>query len=545
MQDAKEEIKSRLAVEDVVGQYVELKRAGRNLKGRSPWGVDKTPSFMVSPEKGIWHDFSANKGGDIFSFVMEVEGISFREALEKLAAQAGVELARYSGGDKKVAQRRLRAREALGLATRYYQACLARSKKVCEYVFYQRNLNRKTVEEFKIGYAPASGKAMAEALKKRGFTEQELDTAGLLNRFKGDLFRGRMTVPFIDTVGNVIGFTARIIGKGEPKYLNTPETLLFNKSKFIFGLYQAKEAIRRSGYVVIVEGNMDVISSHQAGVKEAVATSGTAMTEQHLKALANLTNDIRLAYDGDEAGVRATERAIMMAGDLGIDLTVISDYHGAKDPDELIQKDPKLWQQAVEKRIPAVDWLLRKYEENLNLRLAPDKRKYSDVALKLLSYVKDEVERASYEEKVAKKLGVEVRVLREKGERLNKKLMEKPKRYLKKPKTEASKSNKMTRLENSLLALKIFGGITDTKIPFEIPDDETKLAELELIFNREHEMEGANLEKEAAELYDRYSKEKRQQEIKTLSEQLEAMDEEDDDYAKVLGQIQELQTGEL
>ena len=526
-----------------MGQYVELKRAGRNFKGRSPWGVDKTPSFMVSPEKGIWHDFSANKGGDIFTFIMEVEGISFKEALEKLAAQAGVELTRYQGGDKKVAERKVRAREALALATRYYQACLARSKKVCEYVFYNRNLNRKTVEEFKIGYAPNTGKALTEALKKRGYTEQELEAAGLLNRFKGDLFRSRMTVPFIDTTGNVIGFTARIIGDGEPKYLNTPETLLFNKSKFIFGLYQAKESIRRSGYVVIVEGNMDVISSHQAGVKEAVATSGTAMTEQHLKALSKLTNDIRLAYDGDEAGVKATERAIMMAGDLGIDLTVISDYHGAKDPDELIQQDPKLWQQAVASRVPAVDWLLSKYEENLNLNSVPDKRKYSDIALKLLGYVKDEVERASYEEKVAKKLGIEVAILREKGERLNKKLAQAPHRYLKKPKTEAPKSTKLTKLENSLLALKIFGGITETNIPLEIPEDDTRLAELELIFNREHELSSdVDLEQEAAELLTHYNKESNQLKIKTLSEQLATLDEDDEDYGGILRQIQELQT---
>jgi len=545
MQDAKEEIKSRLSVEDVVGQYVELKRAGRNLKGRSPWGVDKTPSFMVSPEKGIWHDFSANKGGDIFTFIMEVEGIGFREALEKLAAQAGVELTRYSGGDKKVAEKKARAREALALATRYYQACLARSKKVCEYVFYRRNLNRKTVAEFKIGYAPNANKAMVEALKKRGFTEEELNTAGLLNRFRGDLFRGRMTVPFIDTTGNVIGFTARIIGDGEPKYLNTPETLLFNKSKFIFGLHQAKESIRHSGYVVIVEGNMDVISSHQAGVKEAVATSGTAMTEQHLKALSLLTSDIRLAYDSDAAGVRATERAIMMAGDLGLDLTVISDYHGAKDPDELIQKDPKLWQQAVTKSIPAVDWLLSKYEENLNLNSAPDKRKYSDIALKLLSYIKDEVERASYETKVAQKLGIEVEVLREKGERLNKKLEQSSKKYLKKPKTTAPINTKLTKLENSLLALKIFGGLTNIDIPIAIPDDDTRLAELELVFNREHELSQAtDLEQEAAELLARYQKELSQHKIKSLTEQLATLDEDDDNYDLVLHEIHALQTAE-
>lgn len=541
MNDAKEEIKSRLAVEDVVGQYIELKRAGRSLKGRSPWGVDKTPSFMVSPEKGIWHDFSANKGGDIFTFVMEVEGISFKEALEKLADQAGVDLTKYRGGDPAVAKKKARAREALALATKYYQACLVRAKPVCEYVFYKRNLNRKTVAEFKIGYAPASGKALTEALKKRGFTEAELDAAGLLNRFKGDIFRDRMTVPFIDTTGNVIGFTARIIGKGEPKYLNTPETLLFNKSKFIFGLFQAKESIRRNGFVVIVEGNMDVISSHQAGVKEAVATSGTAMTEQHLKQLSNLTSDIRLAYDGDEAGIKAAERAIMMAGDLGIDLTVISDYHGAKDPDELIQKDPKLWQEAVKNSTPAVEWLLNKYEENLNLNSAPDKRKYSDIALKLLSYVKDEIERASYEEKVAKKLGVDVEILREKGERLNKKLAQSSKKYLKKPKTEI-KSDKLKKLENSLLALMVYGGLTKTKIPLEIPDDETKLAELELIFTRDHEnVKDSNYEKEAAELLARYNKELNAQKIKELNEKLDSLDENSEEYENILKEIYELQ----
>ena len=545
MYDAKEEIKSRLAVEDVVGQYVELKRAGRNLKGRSPWGVDKTPSFMVSPEKGIWHDFSANKGGDIFTFIMEVEGISFKEALEKLAAQAGVDLGRYRGGDSQVSKRKARAKEALALATKYYQACLVRNKPVCEYVFYKRNLNRSTVKEFKIGYAPASGKALVNVLKKRGFAEAELDAAGLLNRFKTDMFRDRMMVPFIDTTGNVIGFTARILNKGEPKYLNTPETLLFNKSKFIFGLHQAKESIRRSGFVVIVEGNMDVISSHQAGVKEAVATSGTAMTEQHLKALSKLTSDIRLAYDGDEAGVRATERAIMMAGDLGIDLTVISDYHGAKDPDELIQKDPKLWQQAVSQSTPAVDWLLQKYEENLNLMTAPGKRKYSDVALKLLSYVQDEVERASYEKKVAKKLGIEVEILREKGDRLNKKLEQSSPRHLKKPKTETPVSDSLKKLEDSLLALKLFGGVTKTKIPLEIPDDDTKLDELELIFNSEHELtDSPDLEKEASELLSRYTRELNKHKVSSLTEQLANFEEDSDEYNNLLIEINNVMSNE-
>lgn len=540
MNDAKEEIKSRLSVEDVVGQYVELKRAGRNLKGRSPWGVDRTPSFMVSPEKGIWHDFSANKGGDIFTFVMEVEGISFREALEKLAKMAGVELSRYTGGDNLVAQKKARAREALELACRYYQACLVKNPAVGEYVFYKRNLNRGTVKEFRIGYAPQGGKVLLGVLKRRGFTVEELRIAGLLNRYDGDMFRGRMMVPFMATTGEVIGFTARILGKGEPKYLNTSDTLLFNKSRFIFGLCQAKEAIRRSGFVVIVEGNMDVISSYQAGVKEAVATSGTAITEQHLKILSRLTSDIRLAYDGDEAGVKATERAIELAGDMGLELSVISDYHGAKDPDELIQKDAKLWQEAVGRKMAAVEWLLLKYEEDLDLRNAVGKKKYSDVALKLLGYLKDEVERAAYEEKVARKLGVEVKVLRDKGERLNKLFIQATEnRRLKEAKTEVLNDN-LKRLRYSLMALKAFGGVMKTKIPFEV--SEKDLGELELVFRHEHEKVGeADFEKEAKEMMMRYEMELQKTRAVMLGQKLGELEEGSEEYEGVLREIWHLQ----
>ena len=539
MQDAKEEIKARLPVEDVISQYVELKRAGRTLKGRSPWGVDKTPSFMVSPEKGIWHDFSANKGGDIFSFIMEVEGISFKEALEKLAAQAGVDISRYAGGDAQMAKRKARAREALELVTKYYQFCLSKSRRVSDYVFYKRNLNRKTVEEFRIGYAPMEGHAAKKFLMSRGFSEKELADAGLLNRFGGDMFRGRMMVPFIDTSG-VIGFTARVLDKSEPKYVNTSETILFNKSRFIFGLAQAKEAIRKNGFVVIVEGNMDVISSHQAGVKEAVATSGTAMTEQHLKILSRLTNDIRLAYDGDEAGVRAAERAIYMSGDLGLNLTVISDYQGAKDPDELIQRGPELWQKAVEERKPAVEWLLDKYEERVDMTSGFGKKEYSDVALKMLDYVKDKVERAHYEELVARRLGVSREDLRGKEGDLERKMLEKPKRRLKKAKTEA-KSNAIVKLEDNLLAIMVYGGVEGPE-ELEIPEDETKLSELELVFDNLYKnYSKAELTKEVKSLYRRLKKELTKSEIAKLMAELEAEDLAPERENEILRKITELQ----
>ncbi len=535
MDDVKEEIRARLSVEDVVGQYIELKRAGRTLKGRSPWGVDRTPSFMVSPDKGIWHDFSANKGGDIFTFIMEVEGIPFREALEKLAAQAGVELKKYSGGDKEVARKKARAREALELSTKYYQVCLTKNKPVCEYVFYKRNMNRKTVVNFRIGYAPKQGRALREFLAKKKYSQAEMETAGLLNQYGGDLFRGRMMIPFIDTNGQVIGYTARVLDGGEPKYLNTPETLLFNKSRFIFGLYQAKEGIRHEGFVVIVEGNMDVISSHQAGVTQAVATSGTAMTEQHLKILSRLTNDVRLAYDGDEAGIRATERAINLAGGLGINLTVISDYHGAKDPDELIQKDPKLWQKAVTERRPAVEWLLDKYEEKLDLTTGTGKREYSDVAMKVISYLKDPVERKHYEQVVAKRLDVTVEDLTAK-----KVDFEKKPRRLKAVKTEGVSSGTLKAVEDNLLAIMIYGGEAGAKINLEIPDDETRIAELELIYENRYKKWGQEaLLKEVEGLLKRRKAETKKAKVAELSAKLEEVSEEE--AKEILREIMKIQ----
>ena len=542
MQDAKEEIRARLPIEDVVSQYIELKRAGRTLKGRSPWGVDKTPSFMVSPEKGIWHDFSANKGGDIFSFIMEVEGITFREALEKLAAQAGVELKKYDKSDEKNARLKMRAKEANELACKYYQVCLAKNKAVCEYVFYGRKLNRNTIVEFRIGYAPNTKNSLVEFLKKRGYSVDEAKEAGLINRFNGDLFKVRMMIPFLDAnTGEVIGFTGRIIEKGEPKYLNTPETRLFNKGRFIFGLSQAKEAIRKNNFVVIVEGNMDVISSHQAGVKEAVATSGTAMTENHLKILSRFTTDIRLAYDGDEAGIKAAERAIMLAGKIGISLSVISDYGKAKDPDELIKIDPKLWQECVENRMPAVDWILKKYENKLNLMTGPGKKEYSDMAMKIISYIEDPVEKKHYEQLVARKLDVTVEDLQAK-KITTETIRLKPVVTRDQGKTELAESMMvMKNLEDSLQAILVYGGVVGQEIALEVPEDETRLEELSLIFEEKYaRMKEEVLAQEVVSLNRRYKEELKKQRIVKLTEELVKFENDEEKTIEILKQIEQL-----
>ena len=402
--DAKEEIRSRLNIEDVIGEYVELKRAGRSYKGLSPFTGEKTPSFFVSPEKNIWHDFSSNKGGDVFAFVMEAEGMDFRQAMEFLARKAGVDLSEYqSAGAKKRSAYKKRLLAANELAARYFQQSLLRSQQAIEYVFKQRGLSRQTVQDFQIGYAPDSGTALLAALEKRGFTRREINDAGLLNRYGKDLFRGRMIIPLMDQGGQVIGFTGRIIGNvpNAPKYLNTPQTLLYDKGRHIFALSQAKEAIRKSGFVVMVEGNLDVVSSHQAGVAQTVATAGTSMTENHLKAVKRLTSDVRLCYDSDKAGVAATERAIELASHEGVELTIISLRDGAKDPDELIKSSVQAWREAVTRNEPAVEWVLRQHAGRCDLDTAVGRRTFTTAALRVVHGLVDPVEREYYIKRIA------------------------------------------------------------------------------------------------------------------------------------------------
>ena len=404
MQDAKEEVRARLAIEDVIGEYVELKRAGRSFKGLSPFSGERTPSFFVSPEKNIWHDFSSNKGGDIFSFVMEAEGMDFRQALEHLARKANVDLSLYQDAKARdIAAKKKRLRAANEAATHYFQHSMLRNQHALEYVFKKRGINRETAAAFRLGYAPEGGDMLVKYLTKKGFARNELQDAGLTNRFGGDLFKGRMMVPLMDGSGDVIGFTGRIIRDDPkaPKYLNTPATLLYDKSWHVFGLSQAKESIRTRDYAVVVEGNLDVVSSWQAGVQQVVATAGTAMTLHHLKALGRLSGNIRLSFDADKAGIAATERAIPIAEEAGVSLTIISLPDGAKDPDELIQQSKEAWQAAIDSAEPVVDWILRQYQMRHDVTTAAGKRAFTTAALEVTAALKDPVEQEHYMQKIA------------------------------------------------------------------------------------------------------------------------------------------------
>jgi len=412
MNDAREEIKSRISIEDLAGEYLELKRTGRNFKALSPWTNERTPSFIVSPDKQIWHDFSSGKGGDIFGFIMEVEGMNFREALEFLARKAGVEIETFnSKRSKEIAEKKERLRKILQISSNFYQHMLIRDKKALNYVFKKRKLSKEIVQDFKVGYAPNGQKILTNFLLKKGFSLNDIRDAGLLNRFGGDIFRNRMVITLKDASGEPVGFTGRIIDDepNAPKYLNTPQTLLYDKSSNIFGLSQAKNEIRKTGFAVVVEGNMDVISSHQVGVENVVATAGTAMTVNHLKALSRFSNDIRLCFDSDQAGINATERAISLGQQAGVELSIITldqSAGQAKDPDELIQKDIELWRKSIANPQPAMEWIFDQYQKRLDISTAKGKKDFSTIALKLVENLNDPVEKDFYINEISKRIGV-------------------------------------------------------------------------------------------------------------------------------------------
>jgi DNA primase len=409
--DAVNEVKARISIEDVIGEYVKLKRTGKNYKGLSPFTNERTPSFVVSPEKQIWHDFSSSRGGDMFSFIQEVEGLDFKGALELLARKSGVDLEQYQTkgrGHKGPDKERLHA--VLDAAAKFYQVQLGANKAALEYVARRRAFSRQTILDFRIGYSPDTGRALTDYLLKKGFAEAEVKAAGLCVQRSGrvmDMFRGRIMVPLSDQFGKVVGFTARLLHdvEGAPKYINTPSTVLYDKSRHIYGLHLAKRAIQKEKFSVLVEGNLDVISSHQAGVANVVATAGTALTEMQLKILGRFSPDVRIAFDEDRAGLAATERAVPIASKTGVELSVITIPSG-KDPDELVRQDPNLWRGVIQKHTYALDWLIMTYASRLDLESAVGKRQFSDAILPVVRSLEDQVEQDHYVHKIAQRLGV-------------------------------------------------------------------------------------------------------------------------------------------
>ncbi len=360
MLDPVQEIKGKLTIEDLVKDYVQLKRAGRNLKGLCPFHQEKSPSFLVSPDKGIAYCFGCHQGGDIFKFYMAIEKVDFPEALNDLAERVGVALEKQDPKFLSAQKEQKNGLKALlKETTLYFQAQLKSTPKAQQYLT-ERGLNPETIARFSLGYAPEGWHGLSEHLTKKGFSTAELVAAGVAISDEQnvkkvhDKFRDRIIFPFFNERGDIIGFTGRALSKeNEPKYLNSPETVLFHKSSFIYGLYQAKESIRKLSEVIVVEGQVDCLQAAQNGYPNTVAVSGTAFTEQHLEMLRRLANRIIFTFDGDKAGKNATLRILPDLLKQAIPCAFVN-LPDEQDPDSLLRSQPQLFAQLIKQPI---DWL--------------------------------------------------------------------------------------------------------------------------------------------------------------------------------------------
>jgi DNA primase len=434
-----DEIKERIDAVELISNYVQLKRAGRNYKGLCPFHAENTPSFVVFPETGTWHCFGAcSEGGDIFTFVMKREGWDFRTSLEELARRAGVELKPRTEQEEAEDQERSRLREILAAAAVYFHNLLLKAPQAQHARAYitQRGLKERTVETFQLGYALDEWHALEGFLTGKGYTREELITAGLMvERDDGrayDRFRGRLMIPIRDRRGRVIGFGARTLdADGVPKYLNSPQTPVFDKGDTLYGLDRAIKGIRAAERVVVVEGYMDVMQAHQAGFTDVVAQLGTALTEENLRRLTRYTRRIILALDPDTAGQAATMRGLDVARQalepewqpvfdarglirlearLSADIRVLALPPG-QDPDELIRHDATRWAVLVDQAVPLVEHYMRALLKGQDLDDPKVKTQVTQDLVPVIRQVSSPVERAHYAQRLARTLRVDERTL--------------------------------------------------------------------------------------------------------------------------------------
>lgn len=406
-----QEVKSRLDIVPFIQRYVKLSRAGVNWKGVCPFHQEKTPSFMVSPTRQTWHCFGCSKGGDIFSFVMEFDRLEFPDALRMLAEQAGVQLVRE---DPRLRTERARMYSLVEEAAGFYETELKKIPAVLDYL-RKRGLEGETIRNFRIGYAPASWDSTTRHLLSKGFTAEEAVAAGLSikseKRFNShyDRFRNRIMFPLQDANGKTIGFSGRIFEQGiktdEPKYVNSPQTLIYDKSRALYAFDKAKEAIRKKNRCVIVEGQMDVVMSHQAGVTETVAVSGTALTEKHLESLRRLADTLISSFDADQAGETATRRSLDLAAQFDF-IRKVAIIPKGKDPADAVREDAAVWAKAVEDSASLMDFFWEKAVEKFALKTPEGKRDAGKYLLREVVKLSNEIERAHWVAKIAELLGV-------------------------------------------------------------------------------------------------------------------------------------------
>lgn len=418
-----EEIKARLDIVEIIQGYIRLQKAGRNYRAVCPFHSEKTPSFMVSPERQIWHCFGCNRGGDVFAFIKEIEGVEFGEALRILAQRAGVELKRDEPElAAALSTEKNQLCEICELAGKFFikQTESAAGKKILGYLS-ERGLKPETIRDWKIGYAPAGWQSLYNFLSGRGCGDQQILKSGLVVKSEHsggyyDRFRDRIMFPLFDINGLIVGFTGRenpfSPDKRMGKYVNTPNTLLYDKSRLLYGLDKAKLEIKKKELCLVVEGQMDAIMSHQAGINNAVASSGTALTEYQLRIIKRYTDNLVLAFDMDLAGETATKRGIDLAVQLGFNVRVVSLPEG-KDPAECAKKDISLWQRAVEHSRGLMDFYISTAFSKNNPQTVEGKKEIAKVILPAISRVPNKIEQAHWLQEIAGRLKVEELVLSE------------------------------------------------------------------------------------------------------------------------------------
>ena len=418
-----EEIKSRLDIVDVIREYVNLRPAGVNFRANCPFHREKTPSFIVSAEKQIWHCFGCNRGGDVLSFVMEMEGLNFVETLRLLAPKAGVELGRVKA-DGQLASKRNRLLDIIKLSALFYHKILLESpagKPALEYLS-KRGFNEETIKRWQIGYSSDSWDTLLNFLKSRGYTDEEILLSGMSVKREGadgfyDRFRGRIMFPISDASGNAVAFSARVSPEKEAtevmgKYINSPQTMIYDKSKILFGLDKAKAEIKNFDQAIIVEGQADVITAHQAGFANVVGASGTALTSEQVKLLKRFSNNLALSFDMDAAGESAVERGTREALAAEMNVKAIELTSG-KDPDECIKNNPDEWRVAVAAAKPVMQYHFDKISSRLDLNKVEDKRKMEEKFLTLIAQVANRTEQSYWLKTLSHETGTPENLLRE------------------------------------------------------------------------------------------------------------------------------------
>lgn len=469
----KDDVKNAIDIVDYIGKFVNLRQSGRNFSGLCPFHKEKSPSFFVSPERQSYHCFGCGVGGDIFEFYMAREGVEFGEALKDLADIAGIELTNF----KPDASFNLRQTliDIHNLSADYYHYLLLNhksGKKSLEYIIKKRGITQTQIKDFKIGFAPNSWHSLYDFLAhKKHFKNQDLESSGLIlnsnNRFY-DRFRGRIMFPLKDTRGNIVGFSGRVLPWTDDgkmgKYINSPETPIYHKSKMLFPLFYTKDVIREKQEVIVVEGELDALASIRANIKNVVAIKGTAFTQEQVKLLSRYCETIILCLDSDQSGVKAAIRSINVIENQELNCRVI-ELEGGKDPDELVNKDPKLWRETAKKTIGIYDFLINISVNNNPSETIESKKAITKEIIPVLEKIQNQVVKDHYIKKLAQILNTQSLVIEQELERHQKKSQ-----LTNYKETTKGKINQETRLSQLLteflaLVLQNYKNIEISKIP--------------------------------------------------------------------------------